>query len=207
MDEIEEIQQLRYELMLRESNISKREINTLYKCETKAINAVIHNPTKFVENGDSMFIWSHMTGVGKTISACAILKAYAKELSKSNVYGHAPIYFMNMPQFFNELRRDIDRSEKITPEQIIWMKEAALCVFDEIAIKPLTQYEKDSLYEIIDYRVREMKASIFTSNMSPNEKARMGREEMTLEDMLGKQLYSRMFTASSCIELTGEDRR
>lgn len=199
MTELEK-QTLKYELMLRASNMSKREIKTEYECRNKSIHTILLKPIEWVQEGNSLYLWSESTGNGKTLGACTILKQYAKKISESQVYGRTPIYFVNLPQFLNEAKRDIGRSseDRVIPSMMEKAKEADCVALDEIgSLKGLGAYEKDLLYEIIDYRTREMKATIYTSNSGPN----------ILKKNLGSQLYSRVFIGSSCIEVMGEDKR
>ena len=77
------------------------------------------------------------------------------------------------------------------------MKACKLLVLDDIAIKNCTEAFMSELYEVIDHRVSEELATIYTSNVS--------REE--LEDILGQRIQSRLYENCIPIELNGEDHR
>ena len=77
------------------------------------------------------------------------------------------------------------------------MKTCKLLVLDDIAIKNCTEAFMSELYEVIDHRVSEELATIYTSNVS--------REE--LEDILGQRIQSRLYENCIPIELNGEDHR
>lgn len=194
-----EIKELRYRLIISTSNISKRELQTEYKCQNKVIHSILINPVSWVRQGRSLYLYGNV-GVGKTLGATTILKQYAKKLAEEDVFQEIPIFYVSLPDFLNECKRDIGRNREdlVAPTLIDKIKGADVAVLDEIgSIKALTEYEKNMLFEIIDQRTREMKATIYTSN-SDSKKLRIA---------LGEQLFSRVYTASDKIEMTGTDRR
>lgn len=195
----EEIKELRYRLILATSNISKRELNTEYKCKNKVIHSILINPIKWANQGRSLYLYGDV-GVGKTLGATTILKQYAKKLSDKDVFPELPIFYISLPDFLNECKRDIGRTREdlVAPTLTERIKSADIAVLDEIgSIKALSEYEKNMLFEIVDARTREMKATIYTSNSDPKK----------LRTALGKQLFSRIYTASDKIEIIGTDQR
>jgi DNA replication protein DnaC len=191
---------VRAEIILKSAGIPKRFMVTEYDNANKQINEYISKIAKNVQAGHGLYIWGD-TGTGKSVAACAVLKKYAQVLAKGSVFSLCPIYYINIPNFLNEWKRDWDRfgEDKITPSMIEAMKEADLVVFDDVAInvKGLDERERNVIYEVINTRVEDMKASIFTSNNDPYNS----------EAQLGKQLYSRIITANAEVEMAGKDKR
>ncbi|MDR2091124.1 MAG: AAA family ATPase [Clostridiales bacterium] len=203
----EKVKELRYQLILGGSNIAKRELVTEYKCRNKTIQAILLNVKQWISQGRSLYLHGSV-GTGKTISGVAILKQYAKKLSEESVFQETPIFYISLPEFLNECKRDISRvkDDLVTPLLISKLKNADIVFLDEIsAIKDLSAYEKNTLsayersilFEIIDQRTREMQATIYASNSNPQ----------SLKNALGDPLYSRVYTASDKIEMNGGDCR
>lgn len=195
----DEIKSLRTQLILSTSNIARRELETQYKCQNKTIREILMRPKKWVESGRNLYLYGS-SGTGKTLTGCAILKRYAEALSKEQVFCQVPIYYVSLPDFLNECKRDIgrDKDDLVAPGMIEKMKSADVVVMDEIgSIKTLSEYERNVLFEIVDARIRNMKASIYTSNS----------DSQKLKITLGEQLFSRVYTASDKIEMNGIDRR
>ena len=150
----------------------------------------------FVTEGKNLFIYSKITGNGKSAWAKKLLLSWFNSIVYYTEFECRGLY-INLPRFFNEMKNDIT-----TPSDYIQfiktkLPEADLVIWDEIGIKNLTNWEHDILLSYINQRVENGKANIFTSNMIPEE----------IREKLGDRLYSRIIQMSTLIELNGKDKR
>lgn len=152
-------------------------------------NAVVKN----VEEGKNLFIYSGKCGNGKTTWATKI----AHEYIKKKVFGRNIenlVYYMNVPEFLEELRLGYeDGTYAILINKI---KKFDLVIFDDIGAEKSTEWARERLYTLINYRTVNCKCSIYTSNNSTSE----------LENVLGSRICSRL-NNSTKIKLVGVDRR
>ena len=77
--------------------------------------------------------------------------------------------FINVPLFLIKLKENIsNKSEYIThiKENIY---DCDLVIWDDIGTKSSTVYEGENLLSIIEYRIGNGKANIFTSNLNDKE--------------------------------------
>ena len=74
------------------------------------------------------------------------------------------------------------------------LKTLDLVVWDDIAIRKLTNFEQSYLTAIIDYRQNNIKSNIFTSNVLPKD----------LEVNVGSRLTSRL-CSDEIVVLKGQD--
>ena len=74
---------------------------------------------------------------------------------------------------------------------------AKLVVFDDIATKLASDYDKELLYVYINYRTSNKLSTIYTTNISSN----------MLESQIGARVADRITGYSECIEFNGPGRR
>ena len=189
--------EIRYNLILRDSGMAKRERVTNYVPDDAKITNVIENIDKLMESGKNIYIWSTNTGNGKTTAACAILKAYARRVSEKDVYGMLPIAFWNFTELMTQMKEEIESSGGEAKAIKQSLKEADLVGIDDAGIKVLSDYDRTILYDIVNYRFKEMKPTIITSNTPPKD----------AERVFGKQIASRMVKGAINVEIAGGDRR
>ena len=78
------------------------------------------------------------------------------------------------------------------------LETADLVVWDDIAASKLSDYDVTQLLSIIDMRISEEKANIYTGNITSHE---------ALVKAVGSRLASRIWNCSEIIEFQGRDRR
>lgn len=155
------------------------------------------NIVDFISNGKSLFLYSEITGNGKTLWTLRMVEAYFNKIwLKSEL--KCRVLFISVPRFLLELKSNI--SEK--SEYIQYINDSVLdcdlVVWDDIATKLGTEFELSHLLSIIDTRITSGKSNMFTSNVSGVE----------LSNALGDRLYSRIQNYSDyVIELRGTDKR
>lgn len=147
----------------------------------------------FVDNGESLYIYSEYTGNGKTSWAIKLLLKYFDNVWAGNGF-RVRGYFQHVPTFFNTLK-DFSKSHEVLKNTL---ETVDLVVWDDIASTKLSDYDIQQLLIIIDQRVSEGLANIYTGNLTSHE---------ALRSALGDRLASRIWNMSTLIEFKGKDRR
>ena len=103
---------------------------------------------------------------------------------------NVPKYFISLKDSFNNYSEYIDHIKKnvLTADLVVW---------DDIATKGFTEFETESLLNIINNRVDAGKANIYTSNLAGEE----------LKQAMGDRLYSRVANMSEMIIFKSTDKR
>lgn len=150
----------------------------------------------FVNAGKNLYLWSNMTGNGKTAWSLRLLQAYFNSVwPKSDLKCRA--LFINVPKFFLALKDNISEKSEYIAQIKANVLDADLVIWDEVALKTLTQFEMENLLSLINNRLDYGKSNIYTSNISPND----------LLNLVGDRLYSRIINMSEVIEFRGADKR
>lgn len=149
-----------------------------------------------VKNGTNFYIFSQQCGNGKTSIAIRLLQAYLNSIWEySNLECRA--LFISVPRFLLELKASIKNKSDYIEHIKTNVQNCDLVIWDDIGEKAATEFESTNLYSIIDNRLLQNKANIFTSNLQPNE----------LQAVLGDRLTSRIIYESINIKLSGKDKR
>ena len=154
------------------------------------------NIEKFVNQGGNLYIYSHVTGNGKSHWALKLLKSYFETiwyktgLKCRGLFINVPKYFISLKDSFNNYSEYINHVKK---NVLI----ADLVVWDDIATKGFTEFEMESLLNIINNRVDAGKANIYTSNLAGEE----------LKQAMGDRLYSRVANMSEMVIFKSTDKR
>ena len=154
------------------------------------------NIEKFVDNGNSLYIYSHNCGNGKTAWSIRLLQAYFNAIwHKCDL--NCKALFINVPRFLLSLKDSITNENKYIEHIKANILSADIVVWDEIGTKAVTQFEHEHLLSLINARIDSNKSQIFTSNLEPIE----------LKEAVGERLYSRVVNLSTVIQLKGADKR
>jgi DNA replication protein DnaC len=146
-----------------------------------------------VDNGESLYIFSEYTGNGKTSWAIKLLLKYFDSIWAGNGF-RVRGYFQHVPTLFNVLK-DFSKSHEVLKNTL---ETVDLVVWDDIAAAKLSDYDIQQLLIIIDSRVSEGLANIFTGNLISHE---------ALQKAVGDRLASRIWHTSTLVEFKGKDRR
>lgn len=150
----------------------------------------------FVKNGNNVYIHSPICGNGKTEWSLKLLRAYLNSIwPYSSMRCHA--LFINVPKFLLSLKDSISNQNDYINHIKANILDADLVVWDEIGIKSLTEYEHENLLNLINARLDNNKANIYTSNLSNEE----------LQKRFGERLYSRIVKLSREIIFSSYDKR
>lgn len=168
------------------------------------------------EKGLGLFLYSvpnkeniFGTGTGKTTSAVAILNTYIIEAARHHLKGikritKNPALFVKASTLQNvynsQFRGTVEKQQEASNKFYSLkdkMEKVDLLVIDDIAVRDITEAFKNELYEILDYRATESKATIFTSNIPLSE----------LSKYLGERIVSRIEGMTMLVEFYGADHR
>ena len=157
---------------------------------------IIQKIDKFVERGENLYLHSFKSGNGKTTLSIRCIKSYLNKIwYKSDIKCRA--LFIHVPRFLLEMKQNITKKSDYAQYILDNALDADLVVFDEVATKGLSNFEFEHVLNIINTRIDQGKANIYTSNVSNQE----------FLDNMGSRLYSRIVNNSIDVELFGEDKR
>lgn len=148
---------------------------------------------RFVERGESLYIYSEYTGNGKTSWAIKLLLKYFDSIWAGNGF-RVRGYFQHVPTLFNTLK-DFSKSHEVLKRVL---ETVDLVVWDDIASTKLSDFDRQQLLSLIDVRVSEGLANIYTGNIT---------SQVALKNAVGDRLASRIWNTSTLVEFKGKDRR
>lgn len=149
------------------------------------------------------------TGTGKTTAATAIAIEYLRkrtmlEAKKIRPIDGEPAFFMKMAKFQNvynsQFRGSKDTTEANADKYAALkrkMMKVDLLVWDDIGLRGVTEALQNEVYEIIDDRDTNEKATIFTSNVPIKN----------IHELLGDQVASRIEGMTIAVPFGGKDFR
>lgn len=149
------------------------------------------------------------TGTGKTTAAVAIIIEYLRqrtimESKKERPIDEVPAFFMKMAKFQNIFNSQFRGSKDTTDAnadkyQLLKKKmmKTDLLVLDDIGLRGTTESLQNEIYEIIDDRDTNGKATIFTSNVPIDQ----------INEILSEQIASRIEGMTFAIPFGGKDNR
>ncbi|WP_198951233.1 ATP-binding protein [Marinococcus halophilus] len=149
------------------------------------------------------------TGTGKTTAAVAITIEYLRqraisEAKQERSIDKEPAFFMKMAKFqnvYNSQYRGSAENKELNGDKYDSLKQKMmnvdLLVLDDIGLRGMTEAFINEVYEIIDERDTNERATIFTSNV-PRD---------TIHTMLGEQVASRIEGMTQALPFKGKDHR
>lgn len=156
----------------------------------------INNIENNILQGKSLYIYSSITGNGKTLWAERICQSYINAIwHKADL--SCKVLFVSVPRFLISMKNNITQQNDYFIHIRDNIQLADLVVWDDIATKDTSQFEHENLLSMIDNRVVNQKSNIYTSNILPEN----------LEELVGPRLSSRIIGYSECIQFVGKDKR
>lgn len=187
--------------LMEHSGLSKKrqkpiKLNSAYDQKAfKLLDEIRLDIVNFVENGESLYLYSEHTGNGKTSWSIKLLLRYFDQIWAGNGFRQRG-YFISVPAFLNQVKNFSD--EKARQKLIKTLSTVDLVVWDDIASTKLSDYDIQQLLVVVDQRIAEGLANIYTGNITSRDK---------LEIALGDRLASRIWNTSTLVEFKGKDRR
>lgn len=162
----------------------------------EALNEYKEKVLEKVEAGEGLYIWGKSTGCGKTSWACKIMSHYFRKIAFSTGLENEGLYIF-LPTFLEDLRDNYGNSDPDFEEVLSMVKGCKLLIVDDIGAERVTEWVRERMVSIINTRVSNNLATIYTSNLSPEE----------LKEEQGDRISSRVLGSSQVVEITGGDRR
>lgn len=148
----------------------------------------------FVDEGRFLYLWGENCGTGKSAWSIKIMLTYLAMKSLGNGFNPNIAYFVYVPSFLANAK-NFDNNEK-RQEVIQKALNVNLLILDDISATQLSKYDDSVLADVIDSRYRNQKATIFTSNLSPDN----------LSSSCGARTADRILSDIS-LQIIGEGRR
>lgn len=162
----------------------------------EALNEYKEKVLEKVEAGEGLYIWGKSTGSGKTSWACKIVSHYFRKVAFDTGLENEGLYIF-LPTFLEDLRNNYEDKDPDFEQVLSMVKDCKLLIVDDIGAERVTDWVRERMVSIINTRVSNNLATIYTSNLSPEE----------LKEELGDRISSRVLGSSRVVEITGGDRR
>lgn len=162
----------------------------------EALNEYKEKILENVEVGKGLYIWGKSTGNGKTSWACKIMSHYFRKIAFDTGLENEGLYIF-LPTFLEDLRNSFDDMDPDFEQVLSMLKCCKLLIIDDVGTERVTEWVRERLVSIINTRVGAGLATIYTSNLSPEE----------LLEKLGDRVSSRVLDRATVVEITGGDRR
>lgn len=151
-----------------------------------------------VQSGEGIFLFSSNKGNGKTSWVCKIMNHYLRQVALANNL-RCRALFVNVPDFLQRLRENMDNPVYEMHEMIRMIKSADMVVWDDIGTENHSDWVRERLYTYINYRESNNLTQLYTSNL--------GLDVLESEKYLGSRIVSRIYGQCKVIQLIGPDRR
>ena len=193
-----------YKSMMKKLNIPARFQNkTFDNYEPYEENKKIYNNIKeYADNFDRHYkegnwlIMSGDYGLGKTHLALATarkaVKTFAKEYLKKHPHtltyiGDSKIQFLSSSEMIQNIRDSYDSDNINEQELMSGYKNTPLIIIDDLGTEKASEWQKEKMYMILDYRYRQLKPTIITTNLGSGE----------LKEQVSLRVMERMIEASN----------
>jgi len=149
---------------------------------------------KFPDVSKGLFLWGN-PGTGKTLLASIILTELIIHHAVQGRYIKISRTFFNrLKATFAEGSETYGMSSKIEKE----FADVDVLVVDDFGVQRDTEWEQETLYNLVDARYEGEKFTVFTSNKNPHEE---------FKDLSGGRVLSRIKEMTVIMELSGKDQR
>lgn len=155
------------------------------------------------EAGKGFYAYGKGTGTGKTTIGCIALRRYLFESLRRdpNDLDNRRVLYINTSEFLDRIRKSFNNQdlelEKLLEELTSVATAPGLILFDDIGAENCTEWVRERLYNLLNFRSSNGLASLFSSNHAPEE----------LADRLGMRIYDRIMGSSKPIEFVGKSHR
>lgn len=114
-------------------------------------------------------------GLGKTHLALAVakytLKFFAKQFVDNNPQAYnrlemnCPIIFRTATELIENIRDCYENDMKSEEKVMTHFKTVKLLIIDDLGTEKASEWHREKMYSILDYRYRELKTTIITTNL------------------------------------------
>ena len=183
-------------LNLRKNLILRTDADGTDLEEFKQLKAIQDDIKGFIANGQQLLIHSKTCGCGKTSWSLRLLQTYFNSIWLKTELKCKGL-FINVPYLLLMLKENISNKNDYIEHIKENITDCDLVIWDDIGTKNSTAFEAENLLSMLDRRIVNGKANIFTSNLSDEE----------LHVALGDRLASRICNLGYNITLHGGDKR
>lgn len=142
---------------------------------------------RFDPEGGNGLVLCGKYGTGKTHLAVATARAIVDK-------GYS-VWFATFAQMLQDLKAGF--SSGLVTDEMSKYETVDLLIIDDLGKEKLSEWASEILYSVIDARYRDLKATVITTNMMPNE----------LGKRIDGAIMSRLAEMTEFIRFDGEDRR
>ena len=154
------------------------------------------NIKEHLEKGTGLFITGNV-GTGKTHLVVAIIDYIARMFKRDF---RSRIIFISAIDLLSKIKFSFDRkfkTDKTTEEVVDRFKNCSLLIIDDLGAEKLTDWVQEMFYSIIDYRYKELKSTIITTNLT----------DIEIKEKLSERLISRIYEMCKGVKVIGKDYR
>lgn len=169
------IRYLEMNYLMESSNIpkgkqfrNKLEPNPIDVENFKFLNELKKDIVNFVDNGESLYIFSSTFGNGKTTWAVKLMQKYFDEIWAGNGLTQRGL-FIHVPSFLTKFKEVINKKDESFEDLKQQLIDVDLVIWDDIAATKLTEYDHNNLLTYIDQRRLNGKSNIYTGNLNESE--------------------------------------
>lgn len=120
----------------------------------RMVNDYILNYPKFSDNGMGLYIFSEITGSGKTMLSCCLINEISRRYKGS-------IKFANILDFLEMTKKGFNGSD----EEVNALYNSGCLVLDDIGVQTSKEWVDNILYRLINFRYLNKLPTIYTSNI------------------------------------------
>lgn len=160
------------------------------------LNKIKNSMCDFVNDGKNLYIFSSITGNGKTAWSLKLIQEYIHKIWYEKDLT-CEFLFISVPRYLLSIKDAISNNNEYANHIKKNILSANLVVWDDIATKGMTEFETENILSVVDARINAQKANVFTSNILPQE----------LSLYVGDRLASRIVGNSIQVQFFGNDKR
>ena len=159
--------------------------------KTACLLEIRDNIVFYVESGFNAVFYSKQTGTGKTSWACTIAKHFIFRRMMKNML-EPEAFYLNTAEYFSLIKSSMSLKDEAIHIEIAQLnnliKDVPLLVIDDIGAEKPSEFVRERLYQIINYRSSNKKSTIYTTNLDFNSNEAV--------DILGSRIVSRLRSAT-----------
>jgi DNA replication protein DnaC len=197
-DNISSTMMIRAEIPRRYSNCTLDNYDVM---ENKSFAAALKASKDFVKRYPKVkkgILFMGSSGVGKTHLAVAMLKSLIQDKGIDCLFIDFQELLRNLQ---NSYQPDSELSELRIFEPIL---NAEILLLDDLGSKAATEWMRDTLAYLVNYRYNNQKISLFTTNFLDED---IAKTDFLLSDRIGVRIRSRLFEMCERIFIDGDDFR
>ena len=163
------------------------------KLSADAKNAAYDIISKFPDVNKGLFLWGN-PGTGKTLLSSIILtELILRHSAEGRFIKISRTFFSRLKATFVEGSETYGKSSIIESD----LANADILVIDDFGVQRDSQWEQETLYNLVDARYEAEKFTIYTTNNNP----------ATYKELFGGRILSRIKEMCRIMELSGTDYR